>query len=256
MSSNKPDPHLDIPTLTTSHASDDDLPEALQLVADSVAQQRQLAARCILLHPLSLSLYALAMAILAKLCPSLPTLATTASGVTMAVLVAVRWACNGYIEEAEGIGKRWLISGRGGGEEGEGEEAGPRRQEGRAMEDVVLVTRWGGEIIGVVIVRLIPDGKTSKSSRQDSKSRALFRAWTVKLRYRYKDVGRGLLEEAVRITRETLGEKITMEWDAQHANSRQNLPNLFNRPFQSRERLAKKMLQDVVSEQSSEFSSR
>lgn len=52
-----------------------------------------------------------------------------------------------------------------------------------------MVTKWGeDEIIGALVMKVL------KRERK-----AVLRAWTVKLRYRGREVGRGLLEEGVRV---------------------------------------------------------
>ena len=146
----------------------------------------------------------------------------------MAGLVGVRWAVSGYIGLAEGVGWGWLEGGK---VEGEGEGKGDR--EG---ENVVVVSRWGEEVIGGLVVRFVGDGngagggggggvggrgKRGKGGKGGGGT-AYIRAWTVKLRFRGKGVGTGLLEEAVRVCRERGVDAV--EFAADHASM---LPFLF-----------------------------
>lgn len=119
------------------------------------------------MHPATIVAMVAVTAALYQFC-DLPLLFTTAAGICMAGLVTVRWLTGPYLVCAEGINWAWL-----GG--------------GKKEEVLVLVTRWGEEIIGTVVVRVV------KRER-----RGEVRAWTVGLRYRGRGVGRGLLEEAAR----------------------------------------------------------
>ena len=129
----------------------------------------------------------------------LPLVGTTWAGLVMAGLVSVRWAVGGYIQLAEEIGWGWMN----GGGDGVGE----------AEEDVCVVSRWGDDVIGALVLRFVRDDGAGGGSgggsgggkgrrNKGARGRGLIRAWTVKLRTRGKGVGTGLLEEAVRICRE------------------------------------------------------
>lgn len=69
-----------------------------------------------------------------------------------------------------------------------------------------MVTKWGEEIIGALVVRV---------SRRERK--AFVRAWTVLRRYRGKGVGRGLLEEGVGRVMGKAGVK-GVEFEEEHAS--------------------------------------
>ncbi|TGO15787.1 hypothetical protein BTUL_0036g00790 [Botrytis tulipae] len=101
-----PDPLDGIPSLTTTTLdSKEDKTKALKLVADSIAQQRQIAAQALIFHPLILTFYALIIGIVTKWqytdSSDFGLLVTTLAGVTMACLVAVRAATAGYLHTAE-----------------------------------------------------------------------------------------------------------------------------------------------------------
>lgn len=81
-----------------------------------------------------------------------------------------------------------------------------RGGEAKDVENIVIVSKWGEEeIIGSLVMRV---------SRKEKK--AVIRAWTVKLRYRGKGVGRGLLEEGVRVAKEKGVGKV--EFEREHAS--------------------------------------
>ena len=175
-----------LPTLTTHPATtNDEKVAALRLVADSVAQQRQAASRALITHPLPVSLALLLLALIAQYA-SMPLLFTTGAGVVMSLLVAVRGATGGYLAAAEEIGWVWLDRG-GRGDEAAEDEGSKSQAKDPGDETVVLVTLWGEEVIGTVVLRILK-----------REQRALVRAWTVGLRYRGKGVGRALLEEGVK----------------------------------------------------------
>ncbi|KAK2766942.1 hypothetical protein FQN54_006257 [Arachnomyces sp. PD_36] len=213
-----------IPPLHTFLATTDDRKiAALHLIADSVAQQRQIAARYIIFRPETLAFAVLVLAFVTKLLykgatSDLALVGTTWTGCVMAGLIAVRWATSGYIELAEKTGTwAWLNEGRG--------------SNNNNNEDEVLVTTYGEEVIGALVMRVVSDGQdtippptttatgapsrrhnrnssstTSTSSNRSSKRKstprtALIRAWTVKRRYRQREIGTGLLEEAVSMCR-------------------------------------------------------
>lgn len=107
------------------------------------------------------------------------------------------------------------------------------------IENVVLITKWGdSEIIGALVMRVF------KRERK-----AVIRAWTVKIRYRGNGVGRGLLEEGVRVAMQrgcvAVGGK-GVEFEGAHANSHRVLPELFNRGVERREKRARAVLEEIV----------
>lgn len=95
----------------------------------------------------------------------------------MAMLVAIRGATGGYLVAAEKIGWKWL-------DVLAEDEDGNKVVKGD--EIVVLITKWGDEIIAAVVVKV-----------QKKEKKGLVRAWTTGLRYRGKGVGKDLLEQGV-----------------------------------------------------------
>ena len=259
------DPLSTVPPLTTQPATDSATQiDALHLISDSVAQQRQLAANAVIFHPLTLALYIAILAFIHQLfykgrAGDLAIVLTTGAGVTMAGLLGVRWLVGGYLALAEEVGTwRWLgrdDAGGGGGKAGKGGAA-----EGG---DIVLVTTFGEEVIGAVVLRPLRDGDATTGNkgagrrRQRSNSggnangghgrtKGLIRAWTVRQKYRHKGVGGALLAEVVTLCRDKGWSGPVFADD--HANSARVLPKIFNRGFEVRETKARRMLERYVEE--------
>ncbi|KAF2248744.1 hypothetical protein BU26DRAFT_518961 [Trematosphaeria pertusa] len=221
-------PSNELPSLTTYTAeSEDDRIDGLKLVADSVAQQRQVASKMLIFHPVNLAAYFLVIAILAQrmwhTTDDLYLLGTTIGGITMACLTAVRFATGGYLTLAEEINWDWL------------------------GDDRLIVVKWGEEVIGALVLGWA-DAEAAKKLRGGRRRRgkAVVRAWTVKLKYRGKGVGEGLLEEAVKVAGERGADGIVFERD--HANSKRILPGLYNGFLNKKEARAEKRLEKVADE--------
>ncbi|KAK3944934.1 hypothetical protein QBC46DRAFT_373648 [Diplogelasinospora grovesii] len=230
----------DIPPLSldvlTKH---DDKVDALKLVADSIAQQRQQAAINLVFHPL---LLAIMVALLGgvyqyawvRRSGDLGTAMTLSSGIIMSFLLGIRYFASGYLKAAEDLKWDWLLS-----EDGE-------------VEDVVIGTRFGKDMIGALVLRLEPNpslaGKKKNRSLSLKGGRGVIRAWTTKMRYRRKGVGADMLHETVRVTREKCGKDAEVGFAQEHANSVMVLPEMFNGPFRKREMKAAKALEAVLGE--------
>lgn len=256
-----------VPPLTTTPAvTEDDRVEALHLLADSVAQQRQVASTATIFHPSTLSLLILALGLVYQYFyngsqSDLALVGTTSAGIIMSVLVSVRWLTSGYIAEAERIGTwKWLDLGRN----------DPNGSNIVGSEDEILLTRFGDEVIGTIFIRGVresPNGSNSSSGSSSpttssggggnaspKKTRAknlpvtgLIRGWTVKRRYRHKGIGTGLLEDAVALTQSKGWHG--PEFADDHANSAKLLPMTFLGGFVKREKLARQSLEKVKEEQ-------
>ncbi|KKY15076.1 putative gnat family [Diplodia seriata] len=221
------DPLANVPELATVAAVDDeDKTTALKLVADSVAQQRQAASWALLSHPAVIGGYVLMLGLLYKYMykqpGDVPLLFTTGAGVTMACLVAVRLLTSGYIRHAESVNWSFLDEGA----------------------DSVIITRFGGQVIGALVLGWAGPSSTGNKAARRRKGKGVIKAWTVKLRYRGKGVGTGLLEEAVKETVRRGGEGV--EFAEDHANSRRFLPHYFNGFIDRREDHAHEALRDVI----------
>ncbi|KAK3906616.1 hypothetical protein C8A05DRAFT_40557 [Staphylotrichum tortipilum] len=254
MASPQPPVDSDIPPLSLEILTERaDKAAALNLVADSIAQQRQRAALHLVFHPLLLAPLAAVLAVVyryAWIGNSQHDLGTTlmlASGTIMTYLIGIRFATSGYLRAAEDVSWDFISAGQG------------------APEDLILGTRYGPDMIGALVLRLERPasdhtnggsggggggGRRKSHSRQNSLKggKGVIRAWTTRLRYRGKGIGGDLLREAVRVTREQCGKDAEVGFAMQHANSVMVLPEMFNRPFRKGEMRAAKALEKVLGE--------
>lgn len=225
-------PPLSLDILTT----DDDKIDALRLVADSVAQQRQQASFTLVKHPVLLGSLGVLLGGVYQYAfihrgQDFGTALMLASGLIMTYLVAIRFVASGYIQAAEALRWDWLVA-----EDGE--------------EDVVIGTRFGQDLIGALVLRLEPNpalaGKKKNRSLSLKGGKGVIRAWTTKLRYRGQGVGEDMLREAVRVTRERCGKDAEIGFAKEHANSTKVLPEVFNGVFRRQEMRAARTLEEVV----------
>ncbi|KAL1303454.1 hypothetical protein AAFC00_006842 [Neodothiora populina] len=229
------DPLDGVPDLGTYITEDEDEKiKALKLVADSIAQMRQTASRVLIFHPLNIAIFTAFLAVvlnyLYKDRSDIGIVFTTGAGLTMASLIAVRWLTGGYLFAAE--------------------EYAESKNVIEILDNAdVLVTKFGDEIIGAVILgwRGVEAGKSS--SPRDSqrgkrrKYRAEIRGWAVRIRYRGKGVGSDLLEEAVHLAKSRGADSIAFAGD--HANSKRVLWDFYNAAFDRKERTGMEKLQGL-----------
>jgi hypothetical protein len=229
------EPLDDIPPLSLeTFSGTDDKVDALRLVADSIAQQRQQAALSLVFHPFCLAGLVAALAAAYQYSyvyrKDLGMAIMLTCGVAMTYLLGIRFVTSGYIHLAEDLKWSWLTN-----EDGE--------------EDVIIGTRFGDEIIGALILRLEPNPGKRKSRAGNLKGgKGVIRGWTTKLRYRHKGVGVDMLNEAVKVTRDKCGKDAEVGFAKEHANSGMILPEVFNGPFRKREMQAAKALETVLAD--------
>lgn len=236
-------PTNELPQLSTYTAeSEDDRIDGLNLIADSVAQQRQVASKMMIFHPVNLAVVGVIMAVVAQYMRKFGdpfVFATTAGGITMSFLIFIRWLTGGYIGLAEEIGTEWL------------------------GDDRVIVAKWGNDVIGALVLGWA-DGDAAKKRGRRRRGKAIVRGWTVKLKYRGKGVGEGLLEEAVKVAGEKGADGILFAGD--HASkynllsgtlplyanvfsdSKRILPAIYNGFLDKQEAKAEKALRKVADE--------
>ncbi|KAL7899352.1 hypothetical protein HDV63DRAFT_339459 [Trichoderma sp. SZMC 28014] len=240
------DPLDDIPPLSLEPLlTYDDKVAGLNLIADSIAQMKQRAARSLVFHPLCLTLLFTAWAGVSRWAyvpssgdPSLALLLSCA--IAMAYLTAIRFSTEGYAKLAEDMRWSWL--------------EGPESIEG----DLVIGARYGGALIGALILRLEPrfSPVSSIGGRRRNRSRSVsfrggkgvIRAWTTRLRYRGKGIGRDLLDGAIRIVKDRCGKDAEVGFAQEHANSTMLLPAFFNGAFRRDEVRAAKALEKALEE--------
>lgn len=188
------DPLAGVPELQTYLATDDhDRFEALKLVADSVAQQRNAANRALIFHPLNLAIMVPILAVVWRLTSTYGfdalSAGMTCMGVVMIAFIGCRASTGGYLYAAEKINWEW------------------------AGDVDVLLTKFGDEVIGTALI----EWQSGDSKRKGKKAwQGVVKAWTVKLRYRGKGVGTALLEEAVKEAKKKGAE--SLEFADEHAS--------------------------------------
>jgi len=242
-----------IPLLKSFLAEDDDMrAEALHIIADSVAQQRNLASRALIFHPIVLASLAAGFGVCRQIFykgnnSDYVKVLTTFTGIVMAILGAIRLTCGPYIFEAERVGTwSWLNAGRSAEEE---EQSGTKVL---GDSDEILVTKFGGDYIGAVIFRGVqpvlapssPSGnKRSRRAQSPSKhTKMVIRAWSVRQKYRRKEVGSALLENAIKIGKQKGWTIDGIEFAKDHANHKRVLPAMFNGALDKFDQIAQNTL--------------
>jgi len=300
----------DIPPLTTYVAvTEAEQIDALRLIADSVAQQRQTASRAIISHPVVLTAVIAILAILSQYLfdrrGGLILVVSTVAGWALTGMAAIGYLTSGYIERAEQTGTwAWLHAGRvristssssssslspssasitgenrsthrhvaakpasscrdqnHSDEESDNDNSRTNSEDQKLIDseyeddqDTILVTRYGDQIIGALVLRSPPvlppltlpvsESTSQGGSTNDSNKKATIRAWTVHVRYRNKGIGTGLLEAAV-------SQCLSRRWPGlvfagQHANSARLVPRWFHTPFKKGEKRARALLEEVM----------
>lgn len=153
----------------------------------------------------------------------------------MALLLIVKWACEGYVRHAETVANEGLLW-----------FANQKTSE----EDDILVlgTKYGDELIGTLVLRFPPAPSASKDGEEEEVPKVEIVAWTVKLKFRHKGIGRGLLEEAIKAASGHYKASFKFGFAREHVHSKRVLIGAFNGMFTRREKLAAKMLKEVALE--------
>lgn len=238
-----PPPPLSIRPAST----EEEITSALDLIGDSVVQQRQMAARYILFHPRVLAtaifIFLSSVKLLYTGSPSdMVLMLAVWTTCSVAGLLALRHLTKGYIPIIHRTSDRPWLS-----------ENSVHGLSHRRDEILVARHRGNGEIVGVLVMRIAKTvteagtpGTLARSSRRKSSARwtGIIRAWTVKRSTRFQGVGTRLLEEAIANCRlRTLDGPIFAE---DHANSARILPGMFNGEFDKREGWARGFLEHAI----------
>ncbi|KAL1981593.1 hypothetical protein VTN96DRAFT_2417 [Rasamsonia emersonii] len=264
------------PTWTYHATTDDDRREALRLIADSVAQQRWFAVRCIVFHPAVLCLALFVLTILVRYAyyhpGTAPIVAAIGAACLAGALIAIYRMTYGYLQLAETVStfawlKEGLWSRNNHGDGGAGSAGGAKHHHHHhhllPAEDEILLTKYGDEIVGVLVLRTARTNALTSGAPSANGIRALrrrqsnsfssmsgrltgvIRAWTVKRPYRRRGIGRMLLESAVSICRvRRLDGPIFAE--EHHAHAVKLLPWFFNKGFEKQEEWARSLLREVI----------
>ncbi|KPM36557.1 hypothetical protein AK830_g10016 [Neonectria ditissima] len=217
-----------------------DKTDALNLVADSIAQERQVASRALVFNPLCVSVLVGVVSVVhfgtESIRRDVTSMLTTYSGLVLAYLLAIRYATSAYIRIAEETDwPGWLY----------GPDSGP-------ADNVVLGARYGTEIIAAVVLQL---HRGSARGKAKVNGKATIRAWTTSLRYRRRGLGGDMLREAIKTAKQTLGRNCVVEFAADHANSAMPLPPMLNGPITARRMRATNALAAAVREWEADESS-
>jgi hypothetical protein len=271
-----------LPSLTTEIAtSEAEITQALKLVADSVAQQRQLAATAVVFHWRSWVIMAAgfvyAYYVFYKDQPDWSQICMTCTMIlTIGLLFICAWT-GGYIQEAQRVGTlKWLVdddlSPNVAAISGVSECTTPDRRR-RLLNgsdegmDIVLVTKFGKRVIATVILRIvknIEDVKLRSAEKKGTISNAnkwkpqsalrsttFVRAWTVEQRYRGVGVGAAILKDAVALCYEA--NILPLVFSDLHANSLRVLSDLYNCKMNLDSDRAREYLGRLLVESSEQF---
>jgi hypothetical protein len=204
----------------------------MRLVADSIAQQRQIASFSLIIHPACIAGMVAVFAALYKHHPrrDLGTTMVLVCGIIIAYLAGVRLLTASYIRIAESFKwKEWVTTPEG-------------------QEDYILAAMFGEELIATTVLRIVaPAGSTKKTRSSAVKNGSgVIRAWTTKYRYRNKGIGGDMLRLAILTTRSKCGDDAKVSFDPAHANSARPLPEMFSRTFINREQRAYRALDHAL----------
>lgn len=265
------------PATWTYHAStNDDQSEALNLIADSVVEQRLVAIRSILLHPVVLGVaFVVALFLTRSAYYELPGNRRTV-GIISVVTVMVAWIAlhqttKSYLTWATTVADpAWLRDGlyqRS--PPSNGSAGGSKQHHGHhnsmPSEDEVLITKHHGKVVGVLVLRTARTNALSSGAPSANGVRALrhrhtnssssgrltgvIRAWTVDPSHRHHGFGSTLLESAVSICRlRRLDGPIFADEHlySAHVPGLKMLPWPFNRAFEKSEDRAKESLKVAI----------
>ena len=176
--------------------SDDERAEGLQLVAESVAQQRLLVSRHVLLPPVHMAACVLLVLLLVRCIHRSPSnlavIAMAVEGSSLVCLSVVMHWTKAYLRFAKDIDGEWL------------------------GHDRIIVVKRREVVIGALVLGWIDDCGRRKG-RSKKRGRAMVRAWTVKLQHRGQGVGAALLDEAAQLAEERGADGI--EFAREHASA-------------------------------------
>lgn len=220
------------PTTWTYHATtEDDRQAALQLIAESIREQRSIAIRSILLHPAVLAVVFVLLTIIIRCAlhapqKRVPVVCCIGTGILIAALLAAERATRKYITLASAVGdSTWLREGlyqqhrnnNNGPAGGSKHHHSHSHHNSMSLEDEILITKDHDQVVAALVLRTARTNALSSGAPSANGMRALrhrhsnsstsgrltgvIRAWTVKSTHRQRGMGLTLLESAVSICR-------------------------------------------------------
>lgn len=222
-------PPLQLDTLESTNDKD----TGLDLVAESVIEMQQRAAKALISHPLCVAPLAASLLSVYRFV-YVPTrdyrIAFLLAVILLMVYVLfISWFTRKYRKLATQFTSCWIHNGRD-----------------------ILIGAWSkGCLIGVVVLRLDPRPIANNSKKRTRSfsfrgGRGLIRAWTTVPGERNKGVGKKLLAAAVRTTKERCGKDAELGFCKDHAHSTMILPKMFNGSFRRNEVLATKAVERAL----------
>ncbi|CAI7617692.1 unnamed protein product [Penicillium glandicola] len=226
------------PGQSTDVATEDfEIIAALKLIAVSVTQQRHLAAKSLILHPITLTLVAVSFAYSVNAVyqdpsgwPYIAVICATAVLATLSIVIRLVARYNNEAEKVETLS--WLY-----GHDPSKEVSTTTAEEDPAFNSdngvtFVLVHRFGGRIVGALVMSIASSGiqphpkNKARNLPTGQNYSAFIRAWTVQTGFRGYGVGAALLNEAIMICYEH-------KWKGprfanSHANSLRVFPSIFH----------------------------
>ncbi|KAM0669259.1 hypothetical protein ACQRIU_002821 [Beauveria bassiana] len=230
----------EIPPLTYTIAQTaEEKRNALRLVADTIAQQRQVASTTIIFHPATLGPFVAVLAGLVYRRSGSDWVGAVilASGVIVAYLAAIQYYTYDYLQRAERFNWKGFIT------------PPSSASEPAQQQDTVMYARYGDHVIAALVLRLV-EAKIQIPSKMASQQRgtgssAKVRAWATRLRYRDTGVGGDMLREAVAFARSSLGPAAAIEFSDTHAHA-VDATRHFTAPFARREKRARQALAQAI----------
>ncbi|ATY62168.1 acetyltransferase, GNAT family [Cordyceps militaris CM01] len=210
--------------------------DALRLVADTIAQQRQVASSTMIFHPAVLGPFAALLAGVAYQGRSdWAGTVILVSGIIVAYLAAIQYYTYGYVQRAENFNWHSFIT--------------PATDKPAQQEDTVMYARYADHIIATLVLRLDkaknPHKTAASQQQRGNGSTAQVRAWATRLRYRGTGVGGDMLRNAVGLARSSLGPAVVVEFSHPHAHT-VDTTKYFTAPFARREKRARQALAQAI----------
>ncbi|KAJ3493697.1 hypothetical protein NLG97_g4570 [Lecanicillium saksenae] len=195
--------------------TNDEKRDALRLVADTIAQQRQVASTTIIFHPAVLGPFvALLAGLLYRSRNDWIGAIILISGITVAYLASVQYYTYGYLQRAENFNWKKFIT---------------PSADISEQQDTVMYARYGDNVIAAIVLRL--------DKAQVSSKKALQKETRVS--------GGDMLRGAISVARSTLGSTVIVTFSNPHAHTI-DTTQFFTAPFQKREMRAQKALAQAI----------